>query len=107
MGVKKKAAVARRARRKHSAEFKAKVALSALREDRTVVDLCGEYGLHANQVLEWKRQLVERAGEVFGKPAAKAVDTKEMEAKIGRLALENDFLESALSKAGLLGARPW
>ena len=59
--LKKKATVARRVRRQHSGAFKAQVALAALREDKTIAQLCQDYDLHANQILEWKRQLLERA----------------------------------------------
>jgi transposase-like protein len=104
--LKKKQAVARRVRRTHSAEFKAGVALAALREDRTLAQLCQEFDLHVNQITEWKRQLVQRAAEAFGGGAAgPAVDLVPLQAKIGQLTLENDFLERALTKAGLLSAR--
>ena len=61
MKLLKKASVAKRARRRHSAQFKARVALAALREDRTMTQLCQEFDLHVNQITDWKRQLVERA----------------------------------------------
>jgi transposase-like protein len=106
MKLKKKANVARRVRRTHSAEFKARVALAALREDRTMADLCQEFDLHVNQIAEWKRQLVERAAEAFdGAAGLPAVDLVPLQAKIGQLTLENDFLERALIKAGLLSAK--
>lgn len=106
MKAKKKSSITRRARRVHAPAFKAQVALAALREDKTLAQLCEEYDLHVNQILDWKSQLLERAGEVFGAAAAKPVDTTAMEAKIGRLSMENDFLERALTKAGLLSAKP-
>jgi transposase len=62
--VKKKSA--RRTRRTHSPAFKAQVALAAVREDKTLAQLCEQFELHPNQITEWKRQLLERAGEVFG-----------------------------------------
>ena len=63
--------------------------------------------LDPNQITDWKTQLMERSAQVFGDAAAKAIepDIKTMQAKIGELTLENDFLESALTKAGLLSAR--
>ena len=98
----------RRARRNHSPAFKAKVALAALIGDKTLAQIAEEFDVHPNQITVWKQQLENRSAELFGKtsePEAPAVDIKTLHAKIGQLTLENDFLEGALTKAGLLSAR--
>jgi transposase-like protein len=100
--------MAKRSRRNHGAEFKAKAALAAIRGDKTMAELATQFGVHAHQITEWKKQLLERAGEVFDNPRRKdepSVDLKALHAKIGQLALENDFLEGALTKAGMLSAK--
>ena len=103
----KKKASGRRTRRTHTAAFKARAALAALREDRTLAQLCEEFELHPNQITEWKRLLLDRAAELFEAGARPdPVNLAPLHAKIGQLALENDFLEGALTKAGLLSAKP-
>ena len=102
--------MSRRPRRNHTAAFKAKVALSALKGEKTLSELAEQFDVHANQITQWKSQLLEGAAGVFGGeakagPAEAAVDLKSLHAKIGQLALENDFLEGALTKAGLLSAK--
>ena len=96
----------RRTRRNHLPAFKAKVALAALRDDKTLAELATEFDLHQNQIVEWKKQLQASAVEAFGKTAPpEPTDLKPLHAKIGQLTLENDFLEHALIKAGLLSAK--
>ncbi len=98
--------MSRRPRRNHSAAFKVKVALAAIKGEKTLAE---QFDVHANQITQWKSQLLEGAAGVFGDPKAtpaqELVDVKTLHAKIGALALENDFLEGALTKAGLLSAR--
>ena len=97
-----------RPRRNHSPAFKAKVALAALKNDKTLAELAQLYDVHANQITQWKNQLQGQAAMAFGAEsdaAAPPVDLKLLHAKIGELTLENDFLESALTKAGLLSAK--
>jgi transposase len=99
--------MSKRPRRNHSAIFKAKVALDAVRGDKTLAELAKVHDVHANQIVDWKNQLLDRAASVFGADAAAppAVDLKELHAKIGQLALENDCLAGALTKAGMLSAK--
>ena len=97
----------RRPRRNHTPAFKSKVALAAIKGDRTVSELAQQFDVHPNQITQWKNQLLERAADAFGGTASTAppLDIKALHAKIGELTLENDFLEGALSKAGLLSAK--
>jgi transposase-like protein len=97
----------KRTRRNHGATFKAKVALAAVKGDKTLAELSEQFHVHPTQVTEWKQQLLARAADVFGgtKPTSDTPDLKTLHAKIGQLALENDFLEHALIKAGLLSAK--
>ncbi len=101
--------MSRRPRRNHSAAFKAKVALAAVKGDRTVAQLAEHFDVHPNQITTWKSQLEASASEIFGPgggtPATPAIDVKSLHAKIGELTLEISFLEGALTKAGWLSAK--
>jgi transposase len=100
--------MSRRPRRNHTAVFKAKVALAAIKGEKTLMELAQEFDIHANQITQWKSLLLEGAVGVFGgeaKAESAAVDLKTLHAKIGQLTLENDFLEGALTKAGLLSVK--
>ena len=81
--------MSRRARRNHSAAFKAKVALAAIKGDRTIAQLAEHFDVHPNQITAWKSQLEGNASEIFGPgggpPAAPAIDVKSLHAKIGEL----------------------
>ncbi len=91
----------KRPRRNHAPAFKAKVALAALKGDRTLAELAQQFDVHPNQITQWKTQLLERAMELFATPAdrqAEAPDVKALHAKIGQLAMENDFLAGALGR---------
>jgi transposase len=97
----------KRTRRNHGATFKAQVPLAAVKGDKTLAELSEQFHVHPTQVTEWKQPLLARAADVFGgtKPTSDTPDLKTLHAKIGQLALENDFLEHALIKAGLLSAK--
>ena len=100
--------MSRRARRNHTPAFKAKVALAAVKGDRTLAQLAEHFDVHPNQITTWKAQLESKAADAFGAsagPEQPAIDVKSLHAKIGELTLENDFLEGALTKAGWLSAR--
>src|SRR5450759_3191537 len=100
--------MSRRPRRNHTPVFKSKVALAAIKGDKTLAELAQLFDVHPNQITQWKAQLLEGAAGVFGseaRTAAPSVDLKSLHAKIGELTLENDFLGGALSKAGLLSAK--
>ena len=100
----------KRTRRNHSPAFKAKVALAAVRGEKTLAELAQQFDGHPNQITTWRGQLLEGAAGVFGsdshsepaEPAEPAIDVKTLHAKIGELTLVNDFLSGALGKAGLL-----
>ena len=92
----------RRKRRNHAPAFKAKVALAALSEEGTLADLAERFDVHPNQVKQWKSQLNDQAADVFGAGEESRnlteAETLKMQAKIGQLTLENDFLAKALGR---------
>ena len=100
----------KRTRRNHSSGFKAKVALTALKGDKTLIEIAEQFEVHPTQVTEWKRQLLDRAADIFGVGSGvgntdQVADLKVLHAKIGQQALEIDLLGGALTKAGLLSAK--
>lgn len=99
----------KRSRRAHSPAFKAKLALAAVKGEKTLAELAQQFDVHPNQITTWKSQLLEGAADIFGQdkthPKEASIDLKGLHAKIGELTLENDFLSGALTKAGLLSAK--
>ena len=91
----------KRPRRNHTATYKAKVALAAIQGNQTLAQLAERFDVHPNQITQWKAELQQRAAEVFASAADKreqGPDLKSLHAKIGQLALENDFLAGALGR---------
>lgn len=94
-------------RKQHNPDFKARVALEAVRGEKTVAELSSEYGIHPTMINSWKRQLQDNASELFNSKPNKRSDRakadeaqiKELHAKIGELAVANDFLSRKL--------KPW
>ena len=96
-------------RKKHSAAFKARVALAAVKNDKTIGDLSAQFDVHPTQIANWKKRLLENSADVFETNANKTkvatADLKALHAKIGEQALEIDFLEQGLGSLGLLSSK--
>ena len=92
----------KRKRRNHSASFKAKVALAAIRGDKTLVELSEQFDVHQNQIQEWRRKLLDQANQVFENGGSTRSDSeqevKDLHAKIGQMQMERDFLEQGLER---------
>jgi transposase-like protein len=88
--------------RNHSREFKLKVALAAIKEDKTLAELCQQFDLHKSVIGRWKKQLVENGAMVFREPEAASqqvqnqTEVDQLYAKIGELVMERDYLKKVL-----------
>lgn len=93
----------KKTRRRHSATFKAKVAIEALKERESIAELSHRFGVHPNMISKWKQQFIENSAKVFseGQESENKADLEKLYSKIGRLEMERDFLEKAYSKTGL------
>lgn len=101
-----------RTRKHHPANFKAKVALSALRADAPISELASKYGVHATVIHRWKREAVASmeagfSGKLEKTTTEQEIHIHELHAKIGQLSVERDFLVDASNRLGLGGARKW
>jgi transposase-like protein len=101
MGINKEQKMVKRTRRKHSGNFKAKVALAAIAGDKTLAELAQQFEVNPKQIIDWKRQLSERASLVFELNGQPQVGLKSLHAKIGQLTLENDFFRKHAQQGGI------
>jgi transposase len=90
-------------RRKHSPSFKARVALEALRGEKTISELASQYEIHPSQIMQWKKTLAEEATGLFEKGQAKKPQNEKalinkLYQEIGQLKVEKDFLEDSLGR---------
>ena len=99
----------KRSRRNHSSKFKARIALEALRGEATLAELASRHGVHATQIATWRKQLLAHAGEVFdsGNPAVEDAERqiRDLQAKVGEITMERDFLSGALGRFGSPSAK--
>jgi len=94
----------RRPRRNHGSAFKAKVAIAAIKGEKMLAELAEQFDVHPNQITQWKTQLLEKASDTFATAAERAQSEQgpsvaDLQAKIGQLVMENDFLDRALNRA--------
>ena len=91
-----------RKRRNHSPDFKSKVAIAAIKGDQTLSELARRYNINANLIVKWKKLLLDNSSEVFASGKGLAPDReseiKSLQAKIGEITMENDFLSKALGR---------
>ena len=89
-------------RRNHSPYFKSKVALAAIKGDQSLTELSQQYGINSNLIVKWKKQLIDQSNEVFAPVKGLALDRESeiqvLQAKIGQLTIENDFLSRVLGR---------
>jgi len=99
----------KRSRRSHSAKFKARVALEALRGEATLTELGSRHGVHATQISAWRKHALEHLSDVFdtGNPVLEDAERqiRDLRAKVGELTMERDFLAGALGRFDLPSAK--
>ena len=92
----------KRKRRIYSSVFKVKVALAAIRGEKSLAELAEQFEVHPNQIQDWRRKLLDNAAELFERNARPSEESehkvKELHAKIGQLTMERDFLEQGLER---------
>lgn len=99
-------------RKKYSAEFKAKVAITAVRGDKTIAELASQYELHPTQINTWKRQLLDGASGLFASKSPQTADDHQAQVdalyrQIGQLTVERDFLARQSAQYGVVTDKPW